>query len=297
MQETPEWEIVVRQGAIIGEVPVWSAEEDVLYWIDVRGPTLFRSDPETGVTRSWNMPSLIGSFALRKGGGGAIVALQSGIFDLDFVTGHLTRLHDAPYDARHYRLNDGKCDRLGRFWVGSMRLVDSPLPYGHAAFFRLDRWGLSAQIQGISVANGVAWSPDNRMMYVADSPQRQIFKFDYDLENGVASNRRLFVQASQHEVPDGAAVDAEGGYWITMMRGGRLLRYLPDGTLDRDIKTPTRLPTMVCFGGPRLDTLYLTTSSYHYPDEEARRREPFAGAVFRFKPGVSGIAEPTFAFL
>lgn len=296
MQETPKWELVVRQDAIIGEVPIWSSEEEVLYWIDVRGPTLFRSDPESGITRSWDLPSLIGSFALRRNGEGAIVALQSGIFNLDFATGQLTLLHEAPYDVKHYRLNDGKCDRRGRFWVGSMKLPESPLPYGHAAFFRLDQQGLSAQIQGISVANGLAWSPDSRVMYIADSPRRQIFQYDYDLDVGIARNRRLFAQTEQQEVPDGAAVDAEGGYWITMMRSGRLLRYLPDGTLDRDIKTPTRLPTMISFGGRRLDTLYLTTSSYHYPNEEAKRQERLAGSVFRFKPGVSGIAEPTFAF-
>jgi sugar lactone lactonase YvrE len=178
-----------------------------------------------------------------------------------------------------------------------MRMHNSPLPYGNAAFYRLDDRGFSAQIDQVSIANGLAWSPDNRTMYIADGPNRRILAFDYDIETGTPSNRRVFVNVPENVgSPDGATVDADGGYWVAMIRGGRILRFLPDGTLDRDIKAPTTHPTMVAFGGSGYDTLYLTTSSNHYADEAARAREPRAGSVFCFKPGVRGIAEPAFSF-
>ncbi|BBK44374.1 calcium-binding protein [Allostella vacuolata] len=297
-RETPEWECVVERQAEIGEIPVWAGMEgDVLYWIDIRAPRLYRTDLAGGAERSWTLPSPIGSFALWREGGGAVVALQSGVHDLDFATGALTLLHAAPYDPAHYRLNDGRCDRQGRFWVGSMRLHTSPLPHGNAHFYRLDQRGFQAVIPGVSIANGLAWSPDNRTMYIADGPNRQVLAFDYDIETGTPSNRRVFFRVDlDGGSPDGATVDAEGGYWVAMIRGGRILRYRPDGTLDRELQAPTMIPTMVAFGGADLDTLYLTTSSSHYADAAARAREPLAGSVFRCRPGVRGILEPTFAF-
>lgn len=296
MQETPQWKCVIQKDARIGEIPIW-ADGDRLYWVDIHGPKLYRTDLKSGAEETWTFPSLIGSYSLWQGGGGAVVALQSGVFEIDFETRELVKLYDAPYDQEHYRLNDGRCDRHGRFWIGSMRMHNSPLTYGNAAFYRLDDRGFSEQIDQVSIANGLAWSPDNRTMYIADGPNRRVLAFDYDIESGTPSNRRVFINIPENiGSPDGATVDVEGGYWVAMIRGGRILRFLPDGTLDRDIKAPTTHPTMVAFGGPEYDTLYLTTSSNHYPDAAAKALEPKAGSVFSFKPGVRGIAEPAFAF-
>jgi sugar lactone lactonase YvrE len=282
---------VLDARAEVGECPTWCPEERALYWIDIYGPALFRTDPESGATRRWDLPSPVGCFGLREGQQAAIVALADGVYELNLETGALTLLHGAPFDTAHYRFNDGRCDRQGRFWAGSTRWPDSPRPFGTSAFWRCDAGGLTLGIDNTSIANGIAFSPDGRVMYVADRPNWQILAFDYDPATGTPSNRRRFATVPEGEVPDGAAVDAEGGYWIAMFRAGRILRFTPEGRLDRDLKAPTILPTMICFGGPDLATLYVTSSRRHLEDAQ-RTAEPLAGGIFRCDVGARGIAEP-----
>jgi sugar lactone lactonase YvrE len=294
VQEEIEWECLVPMQSLIGEVPFWSTRENALYWIDVRAPALYRRDGK-GAIKCWPMPSLIGSYAIFEDRPRALVALHTGLYELDLACDQLVKLCDAPYASEHYRFNDGKCDRHGRFWVGSSRLPNAPVANGSAAFYRFDGRALTQEIPGITVANGIAWSPAGDLLYMVDAPNKRILRFPYDLENGKAGPGETFARTPGPGNGDGATVDAEGGYWIAMIRDGRILRFLPDGTLDRDIRTPTALPTMVAFGGPDLDELYLTTSSYHYPSLEAKRGEPLAGSIFRCRPGISGIADNGFA--
>jgi len=291
-QETPEWECVLEARANVGECPIWSAEQRVLFWIDVYKPALYRTEPESGTTDSWLLPATVGSYALQAEGR-AIVALSTGIYDLDLRSKHLTLLGEAPYDTRQYRFNDGRCDRQGRFWVGTTRLPTSSRPNGSSAFWRFDQRGLSLEVQGTTTANGIAFSPDGRTLYLADEPNGQILALTYDPETGTASDLRTFACVPEGTVPDGAAVDSDGGYWIALIRAGRILRFGPDGTLDRELKAPCSTPTMVCFGGPGLGTLYVTTARRPL-DEEGLGREPLAGAIFRSDVGARGVSEPFF---
>lgn len=291
--EEPEWDLVLDARASVGEVPIWSAEESALYWIDIQAPTLNRTELGSGRTRTWRFPDDVGCYGLSADRSIAVVALHSGIYRLDLVTDELVKVHDAPYDRQHMRFNDGRCDPRGRFWVGTIRLPDSPLPDGSGAFWRLDDRGLVRQIDDITVANGIAFSPDEATMYLADRPGWQILAFDYDPETGSATGRRRFAGVPEGQFPDGAAVDRDGGYWIALFAAGRIARFLPDGTLDRLLAAPVTHPTMVAFGGPDLATLYVTTARA-FLDDAGLEREPHAGGIFACDVGARGLPEPAF---
>lgn len=294
MSDLPvDWKCVHEVRAQIGEVPTWS--QGKLYWINLFEPSLSRLDLATGENRSWIMPSLIGSYGLGADDKTAVVALRSGIFRLDLASGSLEQLESAPYNEADYRFNDGRVDRAGRLWVGTNIMPDSKEPFGSAAFYRYDERGLVEKVQGMTIANGIAWSPDNKTMYLADRPNWQILAFDYDLDSGEVSNRRKFASVPEGQIPDGATVDSQGGYWIAMFAAGRIIRYNPDGSFDRAIKAPTPHPTMVAFGGPDMSTLYCTTGCYNYTDEQLREH-PLAGSIFAVDGlGYHGLPEPKFA--
>jgi sugar lactone lactonase YvrE len=273
-----------------GENPVWSPDEGALYWIDIRAPALHRLDPATGASRSWTMPDSIGAFALMSGGR-ALVALRAGLAVLDLATGTLAPCAAAPYDPATCRFNDGHCDRAGRFWVGSMRESGT----GPVGLYRYDRSGLVQQADGIGQANGLAFSPDDRLLYHADTLARTIYAYPFDRHRGSIGERRTFVRvAAERGKPDGAAVDEEGCYWSACHGAGRLARYRPDGALDREILLPVSQPTMMAFGGADLDTLFVT-SERHGLDAASLAREPLAGGIFRVAAGVRGLPEPAFS--
>jgi sugar lactone lactonase YvrE len=286
----PDIDCLLDAKAGTGENPVWSPDEGALYWIDITAPALHRLDPATGANRSWSMPAAIGAFAL-MGGGRALVALRSGLAILDFASGTVVPRAAAPYDEASCRFNDGRCDRSGRFWVGTMRESGT----GSVGLYRYDRDGLIQQADGIGQANGIAFSPDDRLLYHADTLARAIYAYPFDRERGRIGERRIFVRvASERGKPDGAAVDAEGCYWSACHGAGRLARYRPDGTLDREILLPVSQPTMMAFGGADLDTLFVT-SERHGLDAAALAREPLAGGIFRIAAGVRGLPEPLFS--
>jgi len=290
---------VVDASAHLGESPVWSVEEQALYWVDIGDwpgnsapASVNRFDLASGATRHWTLPQAVGCMALHASGG-AVVALASGVFRLDFATQALTPLAPATYDLSTLRLNDGKCDRAGRFWVGTCLSPDPRVKEGTGHLYCLQGNELKAKVDGISVANGLAWSPDSRVMYFTDSRQRTVWAFDYDIERGTVSNRRVFVQAPSGVVLDGATVDAEGGYWVALYNSGKIARYRPDGTLDREIHLPVTKPTMLAFGGRDLTTLYVTSASHRLTREELAA-QPFAGRILALEPGVCGLPEPKF---
>jgi sugar lactone lactonase YvrE len=273
-----------------GENPVWSPDEAALYWIDITAPALHRLDPATGANRSWAMPAAIGAFAL-MGGGRALVALRSGLAVLDLASGTLAPRAAAPYDVASCRFNDGRCDRSGRFWVGTMRESGT----GPVGLYRYDRSGLVQQADGIGQANGIAFSPDDQLLYHADTLARTISAYRFDRDHGRLGERRVFVRvAPERGKPDGAAVDAEGCYWSACHGAGMLARYRPDGTLDREILLPVSQPTMMAFGGADLDLLFVT-SERHGLDAAQLAREPLAGGIFRIAAGVRGLPEPLFS--
>jgi len=287
-------EIVLDAGATIGESPTWSAAERALYWIDVKKPALYRYDPIGGGQRSWRLSSDVGGFALTLDPPGAVVALREGMFRLDFTSGALDRLAPAPFDPSLFRFNEGACDAAGRFWVGVMfdPLRPGPEPRkGPLHSFSLES-GLRLERDQAELHNGMAWSPDGRTFYLSHSNSGEILARDFDAVGGGLSAPRIFATLpAKLGIPDGAAVDTEGGYWSACHGGGRLRRYRPDGAVDRDIPLPVSQPTMCAFGGEALDEMYVTSARDKLSPEQLER-EPLAGALLRLRPGGPGAPRP-----
>ncbi len=278
----------------LGECPVWSVREQALYWIDIENRRLFRLDPASGAQVSWAMPATIGSFALGRGGR-MLLALRTGFVRFDTSSGDITPVGPRlDYDPGTHRLNDGRCDRAGRFWVGSINETKSA---ADAKLYRLDGASMrlsSMEEHGITIANGLAFSPDDRTLYFADTVQHRVWAYDFDLASGSIRNQRLFIQTSQTQGrPDGAAVDADGGYWICVH--GKVLRYSPEGRLDREVELPAMRLTMCAFGGSHLDTLYVTSMA-DYPNVAPDPTKPHAGRLFAVDIGTAGMPEPEFAW-
>jgi sugar lactone lactonase YvrE len=284
---------IVSDGNRLGESPVWSVREQKLYWVDSRGPMIFRHDPTTGITEKREMPSIIGSIGLRSAGAGKlIVAMQTGLHKLDFDTGTLDFLNDPEPDEHENRFNDGRCDRRGRFWSGTMNDTRRD-PTG--SLYRFGSQGEATKMLGdIIVPNSICWSPDDRTMYFADTYRMQIRSFKFDADSGTLSKETLFSETRDRPGrPDGSTVDAEGFLWNAEYNGGRVVRYTPDGRIDRVIDLPVALPTSCAFGGADLETLYVTSATQRLgPDDLAA--QPDAGGVFAIRAGVSGLPEPEF---
>ena len=282
---------VLDAQARTGESPVWVPEEQALYWTDIPGKTLNRFDPMSGANRVWPMPEEVGSFALREAGG-LIAALRSGFALIDLEGGRVEHLIDPEAHRPENRFNDGRCDRQGRFWAGTM---NEPRDARSGALYRLDPdHRCERMADDVMVANGLAFSPDDRVMYWSDSRALTIWAFDFDAASGAIANRRIFARLEPHQGgPDGAAVDAEGGYWIACYRGARVMRFRPDGTLERKIRLPVSRITMCAFGGPDLRTLYITSARGGMSASELAR-EPLAGGIFALEVDVAGLPEPRF---
>lgn len=292
----------------VGESPVWRASEHALYWVDIPAQTLVRYQLTQARRTEWLLPERVGCIAFDRHGT-VLAALQTGLFavklhepagpdatpnDTGALRGAVTisRLAQVTHEAERMRFNDGRCDRQGRFWAGTM-VQDASAPHPAGKLYRYDtQAGLSAPIvEGLCTQNGLAWSPDGRTMYLSDShpSSRLVWAFDYDIDDGIPTNRRLFANLHDHAGrPDGAAIDADGCYWICANDAGLLLRFTPDGRLDRKLALPASKPSMCAFGGAGFDTLFVTTIC---PDTLGEHD----GYVFALHPGVRGLPEPEFA--
>lgn len=276
--------------ATIGESITWVADENALYWIDVKAPALHRHRLEDGTSRSWPVDSDIGGFALTEDGG-AVVALRRGLFRLELGSGALRELAPPPFDPALFRFNEGACDANGRFWIGVMfdPLQGSPpAQKGSLSSFTFAQ-GLREEPDAAELHNGMAWSADGKTFYLSHSNKGEIFAFDYESELGALSNRRIFATVpAALGIPDGAAIDTEGGYWSALHGGGKLRRFHADGSVDRDIDLPVSQPTMPAFAHDDLATLYFTSASDKMSAEE-KANEPSAGAIFRLDSGARGV--------
>lgn len=287
--------IVLRRPSITGESPVWCEQTSRLYWVDVQQPALHRFDPETGLDESWTMPAWIGCLALGGGdaAGSVLVALRTGVYRFALTDGALTLVAPAPYDARRFFLNDGKCDRQGRFWVGPMRHALLPLvgDLGPATgpLWRLQGDRLVAKGKDTALSNGLAWSPDGRTIYHSHTMTGEIYAWDYDTVTGETAGGRLFARVDGPPGPDGAEIDRDGFYWSAMNGQGRLLRFDPDGRVEREVAMPFRYPTMVTFGGPDLQTIFVTSGRWAIADKDAAAY-PLDGGIFAFRAPVPGLA-------
>jgi sugar lactone lactonase YvrE len=278
--------------ASLGECPVWSPEEQALYWVDINAPSLNCFEPATGRNHAMPMPEAIGCFALRKSGG-FIVALRTGVW-LARKDGTLERkVADAPYDPAHHRFNDGRCDPTGRFFVGSM---NEKRDANSATLIRIDPdFRATELLTDVMISNGLAWSPDGRTMYHADTPAHVVRAYDYDTARGTISNQRVFAHwTGETDRPDGAAVDSAGNYWVAFYRGGKVVQLSPEGKVLGEYATPALCPTMCAFGGPDLRTLYVTSARQMREADELARL-PQSGGIFALAVDVPGLPEPRFA--
>ncbi len=288
-----EVEVAAEGNAVLGESPVWSPDEAALYWVDINNPTVHRLDPATGERKRWLIETETGSIGL-AGPGRLVAGLRTGLHFLDLETGKIEKICDPEGGGRfnENRMNDGKVDRAGRFWVGTM---NDPGHEPRGTLWRIDADGTAEPTMGeIRIPNALCWSPDSSTMYFTDSYSHEIWAFDFDLEEGAFENKRVFAAVPEDEgVPDGATVDAEGFVWCAHMFGGKVSRFAPDGVVERTIELPVPQVTSCAFGGPDLDTLYITTASLRM-DRAALAEQPLAGALFATDPGVRGLPEPVF---
>lgn len=278
------------------ESPLWSEAEQAWFWVDIAARCLRRHDGSTRPARHWTLPLKPGCLAPRQNGGW-LLALQDGVYRAQLpeaeTAARLEPLAAAPHAGQPLRFNDGRCDRQGRFWVGSMHEESGRPRQWRGSLARLAEDGASweppLQTQ-MGVPNGLAFSPDGRRLYFSDShPERAcVWVCDYEPELGRAGPPQLFIPALPAGRPDGAAVDAEGGYWICANDGAALFRYRADGRLDRRIELPVAKPTMCAFGGPRRDLLLVASMQ----PEGAPPPGPLDGAIFALRPGVCGLPEP-----
>jgi sugar lactone lactonase YvrE len=275
--------------ASLGECPVWSVDEQVLYWVDINAPALHRFDPATGRDTTMPMPEAIGCAALRARSG-FVVALRGGIW-LARRDGSLERkLAEAPYDPAHVRFNDGRCDPQGRFFAGSM---NEKRDANTAALYRLEGDGTIAQVLGrMMISNGLAWSPDGLTMYHSDTPTHTIHAYAYDAATGTPTRPRIFAAwTGETDRPDGGAVDSAGNYWTAFYRGGKVVQLSPRGEVLAEFATPAMCPTMCAFGGSDLRTLFVTSARQLREPEELARL-PYSGGVFAMRVEVPGLPEP-----
>jgi sugar lactone lactonase YvrE len=299
------WTAITTEPDGLGESPFWHPQEQRLYWVDIPGRRIARLAVQglqaQGPVEYWPLMQEPGCIAPVQGGG-LVMALRDGIYLASDWGGPLQRLAAAPYDTGKLRFNDGKCDPQGRFWAGSLyEPKDQPL----GVLYMLDGQGLHAMQGGVVTANGLAWSPDGRTAYWADTAAHQVRAFDFHAATGQLSGGRVFQQMTPKPAgwawgdaaadlplysgrPDGAAVDSEGCYWSAQYEGQRLLRLSPTGEVLAELATPVPCPTMPCFGGPDLKTLFITTSSQGRSPQELAQY-PGAGCVFATRVAVSGL--------
>ncbi len=287
-------EVLLDVKTTLGEGPLWDADQQRLYWIDSFDGRVFRCTTDGRELRSWDVPQKIGSIALRKDGGGAILCLQRGFHTLDFETGDVELIYDPEPDLPRNRLNDGKVDRRGRFFAGSMDTLEET---GSAALYRLDPDFSVTKIEGgIICSNGPCFSPDDKIFYFADSWSGEIWAYDYDLDTGAVSNKRTFckIDRSRGGAADGSTVDAEGCLWNAQVYDGKIIRYRPDGKVERVMDMPVKKVTSVMFGGPNLDVLFVTSMAKpplpRFPGDGVLRGSLFA----IYDLGIRGVPEPRF---
>lgn len=280
---------VLEAGAELGEGTLWDPLEGVLWWLDIWGSRIHRYDPATGRDDTWETPEFPGCLGLRERGG-LVLSMVSGFHFFDPDAGRFEPIVDPEAENPDTRFNDGKPDRQGRFWSGSMFEVPGrPIAFV-GALYRLDPdLSVHRMADGIGCSNGLAWSPDSRTMYFADSHAGLVWAYDFDALSGGIANRRTFIDMSNSGgIADGATVDAEGCYWLTVPPTAKVCRYDPDGRLMQEVVLPTDLPTCCEFGGADLDILYVTTAA------RTRRHQSQAGGLFAVDAGVKGLPTPRF---
>jgi len=275
---------------ILGEGPIWHPEEQTLYWVDINGKLIQRFFPSTKKVETFAVPHKVSVIAPREKGG-FIAGAEDGFYFWNPEDTYLEFIANPEPGKTDARFNDGKVDERGRFWAGTMTAEGAT-----SSLYRLDKdLQLKRMIVGVTISNGIGWSPDSHLMYYVDSLQYSIFLYDFDLECGEISNRRVFFQSNPTMgVPDGLTVDSEGYIWLALYNGWKVIRINPKGKVDRELEMPVSRPSSCAFGGKNMDDLYITSISEGL-DVGQREKEPLAGDLFVVRTPVCGKTQHHFA--
>ena len=290
---TPD--MLIASENILGECPLWHPETRALFWVDVHGKLLQRYDWQTGAIERHEMPEFLGSFAFSADNPSVVIlALEQGFMRYDLTSRSGEWLNRPNKGKPHLRFNEGKCDRRGRFWAGTM--ADAHPREAEGILYSLTANGdVTAAFDEIYCPNCLVWTSDSRYMYFADTPRQQILRHPFDLDSGTVGTGELFVDTRGHPGhPDGGALDIDGCLWNAEWGGGRLVRYTPSGRMDRVIGLPATQTTSCAFAGDDLDVLVITTAQRLLSENELKEQAGLAGNVFAIHVGTSGFPEPHF---
>ena len=286
-----EADCIVNTRDSLGESPLWDPVTERLFWVDINRCLIHQLDPRTGEITDWPCKTEPGCLG-RADNGRLVAGLRDGFYFFSPATGKFEGITDPEPGKPENRVNDGKVDRAGRFWAGTMRDPNPDEPCG--ALYKLEGQTAFQMLDGIRIPNSLCWSPDNQTLYFSDTRARVIWGFDFNLASGELTNRRLFVDLQgQLGRPDGATVDTEGYLWSAEYGGGRVVRYTPDGTVDKVVNLPVANVTCPTFGGTDYKTLFITTASQRLTENELAE-QPLAGGLFSLKVTVAGLPEPVF---
>lgn len=285
---------VIAVANTLGEGIVWNALDGCAWWTDIERRRIHRWQPANAIVDSFAVPERAGCFAFVEGSDELIVAFESGIALHGLANGNTRWLTRPETGQSGRRFNDGRCDRQGRFWAGTMVEDKGSASAGSAALYCVDcRGTVHRRLDGLQISNGLCFSPDSRYCYVADSAHHVIFRFEVDPESGQLRKRHVFAETPGHSFPDGATVDSDGCVWSAHWGDSQVIRYTPDGRIDRILAVPTQQPSCVAFGGSNLDLLLVTSARTGLP-AATLAEQPMAGHVFIFRTGHTGLAEPRY---
>jgi len=275
---------------ILGEGPLWSIEEQAIYWVDIDGKKIQRFYPETGKYDSFDVPVKVCLMAFREKGG-LICGTEDGFYFWNIETQKMDFITNPEKGKKKARFNDGKVDRKGRLWAGTMTFEGAT-----SALYRMNPdLNVKKMVPEITISNGIGWSPDDSIMYYVDSLRYVINAFVYDLPTGTISNQQPFVQMdADFGIPDGLTVDSEGYVWCAIYGAWKVMRYDPLGNIAAEIRMPVSQPSSCMFGGKELNELYITSISEGLSEED-KVKEPMAGDLFMIKTDIQGLPEPKFA--
>ena len=287
----------------VAESPVWDDREDALYWVDIVAKRVFRHDCATARTAKWKTDDFPTAIALASQPGKAVLALAAGVAEFD-LRGGPARLRCRPDTMEGNRLNEGRCDPQGRFWVGSMQTNLHPdgtarqMDRNSGALFRIDPDYATSRHTGreFGISNTMAWSPDGRTLYFGDTLRNVIFAYEFDPGDGVVGRRRTLIEGYPKGLPDGSATDADGCLWNARFGGGVVLRITPDGRVDREIPVPVANPTSCAFAGSSRTQLIVTSATFSLPEGRIAAN-PLEGAVLAADVGAAGLPDHRFAGL
>ena len=284
-------EVVQKAQALVGEGPIWVANEGALYWVDIKGLAMHRLDVATGRSTAWKTPERVGAL-IPRGRGGFIACCKSGVYEVEAPFEAFRFVCAPDSDVTGNRFNDAKCDPAGRLWAGTM---DDEEVQASGRLYRFDDLHHVTRFRdGVALSNGLGWSPDGRTMYFVETVKGVVWAYDYDLDSGTANAGRVFAEVrSSDGYADGLCVDAEGCVWLAHWGGARLTRFTPEGRIDRVVDVPALQVTSCAFGGDGLETLFITSAAIGL-DQAALARFPLSGSVFAFRPGVKGLGVASF---